>query len=689
VRVLLLLSHRTGYRQPFGDRSYHQRIALRPLSGTEMSTMASSVLGTTEMPETVRTLIAQKAEGNPFFVEELTKSLLEDGALCTTDGRIELARDLDAVTVPDTIHDVLIARIDRLAEESRRAIQVASVIGREFALRLLARITEAGERVHSHVDELRSLELIYEKALHPELAYMFKHALTHDVAYDSVVRGRRTALHRTIGLAIEDLYADRLTEHYETLAHHFSRGEEWERALRYHQLSADKAAETYANRAVVEHCRQALSIAERIGTAIPDETLRQLHERMAAACFYLSEFAAAGAAHEEAAARSAGPEAQAMHLSNAGFSYVWGHRYEPSRRCIETALALSRERALPRAEAAALVVWAFYRAVHDAEIGDYERYALQALEICKLHPHEGVEGLAHFTLAQVSEWSGDYAQAIDRGQAALALGRKLRRPDLIIFSVWFLAKARCCIGDYGPAVALLQEAYELSDRIGDRAWKSRLLNTLGWCIAEIGGAERARTYNVRAAELAREIGDPEILANADINLAMNYLTLGNTERALEHLQPIEQALARPGDPWMRWRYALHALDARGQIELTQGAPQQALERSAAELAGARTYRAPKIEARALMLRGSALLALDQRSEADVAFREALGISERLHYQHGVWQAHGLLAQVATRNGNTDRASEHRGRAQRAAETAAQSLSDDELRGRLLASVSAL
>src|SRR5262249_56847999 len=136
------------------------------------------------------------AEGNPFFVEELVKSLLEDQTLKYENGQIALARDLRDITVPDTIQDVLIARIDRLAEESRRAIQVASVIGREFALRLLARISEAGDHIRTQVEELRSLELIYEKALHPELAYMFKHALTHDVAYGSVVRDRRRALHQ-------------------------------------------------------------------------------------------------------------------------------------------------------------------------------------------------------------------------------------------------------------------------------------------------------------------------------------------------------------------------------------------------------------------------------------------------------------------------------------------------------------
>jgi predicted ATPase len=214
-----------------------------------MAEVTASLLGTAEVPEPLRAIIAAKAEGNPFFVEEVTRSLLEDGSLRRENGRVVLARDLAEVAVPDTIQDVLSARIDRLADDARCAIQVAAVIGREFALRLLERITEAGAGVRTHVEELRALELIYEKVAHPELAFMFKHALTHDVAYESVLDERRRQLHRTIGLAIEELYADRLAELYETLAHHFERAEEWARALEYHERAADKAAGNFANRA--------------------------------------------------------------------------------------------------------------------------------------------------------------------------------------------------------------------------------------------------------------------------------------------------------------------------------------------------------------------------------------------------------------------------------------------------------
>jgi DNA-binding NtrC family response regulator/tetratricopeptide (TPR) repeat protein len=686
MRALVLLSHRSGYSHPFPDRSYHVRVALAPLSEHDMGTITGAVLGAPDVSEALRGLIAHKAEGNPFFGEELVRSLQEQGVLRREGGRVVLTRDVNDIAVPDTVQDVLIARIDRLAEESRQAIQVASVIGREFALRLLARIADTGEHIRGHIEELRSLELIYEKALHPELAYMFKHALTHDVAYESVLRERRTLLHRTIGRAIEELYADRLAEHYETLAHHFTRGEDWERAVVYHERSAEKAAATYANRAVVEHCRQALVIADRLGDAVADEVRARLSDRLGQACYYLSDFAASATAYEEAAARTADPETRLVRVGTAGMSHFWGHQYEHALRCRDTVLETSRRQHLPSGEAMGLVLSGFVCGVHDADLAGYERDERAALELAVRHHIEPVEGLARFLLSQVAEWVGAYDTAVALATQAITLGRKLRLPDVIIFATWFLGKARCCTGDYGGAITLLQEAYQLCDRIGDRAWKSRMLNTLGWCFAEIGSTGRAREHNERAALLAQEIGDPEILANAHVNLARNHLAFGSVGRALDYLEPLEAALARAGDPWMRWRYALHVHHARGQVELARGAPESALAAAKAELQGARTHRAPKLELRALTLRAAAQLALERADDAAADLEGALAIAERIRYRRGIWQTHQLLAEVMRRTGNTAGATAHTAQANSAITQAAAALGDDDLRRCLVASI---
>ena len=685
TRALLVLSHRSGYSHPFPDRSYHVRVALAPLSDPDMAAITGSILGAPEVPAALRALVAHKAEGNPFFVEELVKSLVEQGALRRDNGHVVLARDIDDIAVPDTVQDVLIARIDRLAEESRRAIQVASVIGREFALRLLERITEAGDQISAQVEELRSLELIYEKALHPELAYMFKHALTHDVAYESVLLERRKYLHHAIGRTIEELYADRLAEHYETLAHHFSRGEDWERALLYYERSAEKAAATHANRAVVEHCQRALQIVERLAVAPPGKVRARLHERIGQACFYLSEYAASALAYEAAAACHADGETRALLIGSAGFSHMWAHQYDEACRCSDEALAMSRRDGLPAGEAMALVVRGFHCGIHDADLTRYERHEREALAISERHGNERIEAIARFLLSQVAEWSGAYDTAIQLTTQALALARKLQAPDVLIFAQWFLAKARCCTADYGGAITLLEEGYQLCDRIGDRAWKSRLLNTLGWCFAEIGSTERAREHNQQAALLAQELGDPEILANANVNLAANHLALGDLGRALDYLEPIEAALARSDDPWMRWRYSLHIHHTRGEAELARGEPEKALASADDELNGARRYHAPKIEARALTLRAATLLVLDRRDAAAATLHEVLEIAGRIGYRRGVWHAHRLLADVMRRAGHATAAATHAAEARVAAEQAAGSLADEDLRGCLVAS----
>jgi class 3 adenylate cyclase len=232
LRVLLVFTYRLGYSHSFSERSYVTRVVPTALSTADSTRMVAGVLAAA-VPEELHRLITSKAEGNPFYLEELVKSLEEGGALRRQGSRYELTRAVGEIAIPGTIQDVIAARIDRLAEAPKRTLQLAAVIGREFTHRLVDRLAEVRERTEGFLRELTALELILERRLYPELAYMFKHALTQDVAYASLLVQRRRELHGLVGLAIEELYADRLPEHYEMLAHHFSRAEDWERALAY------------------------------------------------------------------------------------------------------------------------------------------------------------------------------------------------------------------------------------------------------------------------------------------------------------------------------------------------------------------------------------------------------------------------------------------------------------------------
>jgi class 3 adenylate cyclase/tetratricopeptide (TPR) repeat protein len=679
TRALLVCSHRPGYRHPFGDRSYHVRVSLRPLAPPDMATMTGALLGVTDVPSELRELIARKAEGNPFFVEEVAKSLLEAHAVRLEDGRAALAHDLADVSVPDSIQDVIMARIDRLPEAPRRAMQVASVIGREFALGLLQKLSEQGTHVQALVDELRGLELVYEKSAQPELAYMFKHALTHDVAYASILVQRRRTLHRMIGEAIEELYADRIAEHYEMLALHFERAEEWERAFDYHARAADKAMAAHATQAAAQHSRQGLAIADRLGAAVPDARRAALEDVLGRATFVLSEYQASAEAFERAAERSADPEARASYLSHAGMSFGWAHDPATAHRVLDDALALARRHGLGAAEALALANKGFAVGVYEGDLAADRRLLDEAMRVNAGPDSESTLGHLRFMEAMLAEWTGDYERAVTLATEVIATGRRFALFHLVIWPSWFRGKARACLGQYGDAIRDLREMVDLCERIGDRAWRTRLLNTLGWCYAEFGADERAQDFNTQAATLAREVNDPEIIANADINLAGNRLAAGDVDGARERLEPIYAGAGLFAHRFMRWRYTLHAADALGRVALARRDPERALALADEELAGAQRHDVHKVELRALELRARALLMAERPGDADTVLSRASVLADRIGYRRGQWVVLRLQADVARRAGHTADAAEYDARCRAIVERLAGAVPDADLR----------
>ncbi len=204
-RVMCLFTYRPDYVHPFGDRTYHSRIALGQLSRQDTLNMTQAMLDAERLPRALERLIVQKAEGNPFFVEEVVRSLRETGAITRqADGHV-LTRPLEEIRVPDGIREILMARIDRLEEGPKRTLQLASVIGREFRGRLLGELAGSEEETESSIRELKATELILEKRLFPEATYLFGHALTQEVAYSSLLQRHRKELHRGAGEVIERL----------------------------------------------------------------------------------------------------------------------------------------------------------------------------------------------------------------------------------------------------------------------------------------------------------------------------------------------------------------------------------------------------------------------------------------------------------------------------------------------------
>jgi class 3 adenylate cyclase/tetratricopeptide (TPR) repeat protein len=259
--VLLAVNYRPEYRHGWGSKTYYRQLRIDPLPPESADTLLRALLGADPSTAPLAPLLIARTEGNPLFLEESVRTLVETGALVGEPGAYRLARPAATIQMPATVQAILAARIDRLRPELKRLLQAAAVVGKDVPVTLLAAIAEmADDALQAALGELQTAELLYEARLFPDLEYTFKHALTHEVAYGGVLQERRRALHATILETLERLHADRLGEHAEMLAHHAERAVIADKAIRYLREAGTKAAARSANREAVDYFERALAL---------------------------------------------------------------------------------------------------------------------------------------------------------------------------------------------------------------------------------------------------------------------------------------------------------------------------------------------------------------------------------------------------------------------------------------------
>ncbi|HEV2149030.1 MAG TPA: protein kinase [Longimicrobiaceae bacterium] len=239
--LLVLVTLRPGYGMEWSSPGQHAPIALRPLDPASTESMLRSLLKAGRVPADLAALIHERTGGNPFFIEEICQALVEEGALRPGGGDVVLAGPLQMLELPDSIQAVIRARLDRLDRDARDVVRLAAVVGREFTRTLLERTVTDGGTLPQALERLKAAGLVQQTRVAPEAGYRFKHVLTQEVAYSSLLEHQRRELHARVGAQIEQLYADRMDDHADRLAHHFSRAEEWEKAVAYGLRSAERA----------------------------------------------------------------------------------------------------------------------------------------------------------------------------------------------------------------------------------------------------------------------------------------------------------------------------------------------------------------------------------------------------------------------------------------------------------------
>lgn len=659
VPLLLILTYRVEYTPPFGGRSFYTTLTLHSLSEAETAAMASRVLGTAQFPQELRTALMEKAEGVPLFIEEVTKTLLDLGVLERANGSYRLVKNLAEVRVPDTIQGIIMARLDRLGEEGKRTVQLASVIGRQFLVRLLERIAGLTGQLEGLLQELKTLEIIYEMGLLQEPAYIFKHAVIQDVAYHSLLMQRRKELHRAVGDATEELYPDRLANHYEELAHHFMQGEAWEKAFDYLVLAGDKAKNAYAIQIALDFYARALAVAPRVMPSMPARRITEIYQRRGQVYMLQSRYleAIVEAEHMRASAQAAGDrqsEGEALadlalyHLA----TFSWDH-IPQAQTLGEEALGIAQETGDERVVARSLIYLGSVDQMH-GKLLEGDPKLEQALRIGEASGFQDVIAQASMWLGAAAEWRGEFQRTITLCQQGERAAADVYDGTMELFNQAFHCLAHIGLGAYAEAVAAINDGLTKARDRDNTFILGRLTNTLGWLHQELGDFQRAAVYDSDSADLGQRIGNSNVEISALINLGFDYLHLGEPEKALALLENTFSR-AEQGFGAHRWRWIMHVCAAIADTLLMLDAPDRALTYVERGFIEARATSSMKYIARFHALRGEVALAARQWSHAEADCREALRIARQISYPTLTWQATHLLAQSQAGQNNLEAA----------------------------------
>ncbi|MDB4442650.1 hypothetical protein N9219_04445 [bacterium] len=264
-RIFLIFTYRSEYVHTWGAKSYYNQISLTHLSNRESLALVTHLLNTQEIDKELDDLTLKKAEGIPFFIEEFIRSLKDLKIIERKNNTYQMAKGMKVITIPSTIQDVIMARVDLLPEGSKKLLQFGSVIEREFRYELIKRVTGLSQdELLSALSVLKDSELIYERGIYPQSNYIFKHALTREVVYDSILAKKRKELHNEIGNAIEELYGDDLSEHCELLVEHYFLSEDYSKAADYSKMAERKAEKNVSLNEAVAYAAKRVTALEKL-----------------------------------------------------------------------------------------------------------------------------------------------------------------------------------------------------------------------------------------------------------------------------------------------------------------------------------------------------------------------------------------------------------------------------------------
>jgi class 3 adenylate cyclase/tetratricopeptide (TPR) repeat protein len=566
------------------DPTYQDEIALEPLSLEQSRDLLSMLLQIEDLPARVRSLILEKAEGNPFFVEEVIRSLLDNGQIVREQGYWRATREIETVSIPNTLAGLLAARIDALPDDAKRVAQMAAVLGRSFSFRLIEGVCAAAPPAERLADIAPALgllerqEIVRVRAHASEQEYTFKHALTQEAAYNSLLLRRRREFHGRAGQALEALYGDRLDELAPSLAHHFWEAEDWKRAAAYAQRAGDAALRVYALREAIRQFDCAVEALDKDGGA-NEEQLYAATMGWARAALKFRPYAEQleRLARAEQIARRRGDKRRLAETLNAiGAVHVASGHAMRAIPIFTEAFALADD----LGDEGLAIVPSFHAALSQMGCDPLASLALfdRAVTLARKYGNPDVEAYARSGKAMALARLGRFAESQAAIDAALGIVRNMHSPvtaaDVEMFAGWAYL-------DMGEALTALEHAQRaVAGAIATDSFDCicGALACVGFGQLQAGQVPEAALSFTDAIKQTELSGAQSIEALARGGLALTQLMAGRPEA----LPVLEQSAARARalyDPFTAAQFAHAAAEAhlgQGNLDDAQEFLAQAL-----------------------------------------------------------------------------------------------------------------
>jgi class 3 adenylate cyclase/tetratricopeptide (TPR) repeat protein len=708
----------------YADTLVH--IPLHPLSVDESRILVDSLLQMERLPLELERVILSRAEGNPLFVEEVLRTLIEEGTLSRDNGNWQITRTVDVTEIPDTLQGVLTARIDRLDEAMKGVVQIAAVVGRVFQRHVLDRVVDDPSILDHCLAQLEIAQIIRERSPDPEPEYIFKHILTQEAAYQSLLNQQRRAYHRRVADALARLFWERGEEYAGLVAAHYERAEAWPRALRYLQRAGDAARTSFAIKEAIDYYSRALQVADRLGDVSKLSERLSLYERRGELLARLASVEEALDDYQqmhELAQTTGDKKAELRALNEIGALQAGSHEYVRAADYINQALALARDIGDQAGIADSLnrLGGFHFNTGKWEEAQSYHREALEIAraldnnallaasldglgqidlmrgrvrasldkygQIADLHRRLGDQaGLMETlnALAAAYNWLGEYRQVADACEEALTFVGKVGNLPVVSSLYTYLAISYLNRGDLGAAGSHLREAIQVARSLDHVGMQVLCLTRMAYYHLILGWNDVALETADEAVGLAQKLGSPLWEMRARTSLGIARLYRGELSEAVELLGDVYDlacALGSAPDQAM----VLYELGRANLLVGDLKAAGQALEEllSVADRGELREY-----QTRGCWLQGRLALAQADLDQSLEALEDAHARAEAIGARLILWRADSALGDVHRAAGRSAEANATYQRAWETLQAIAATLPDEESRERMLAVPSA-